>query len=75
MPGYDRSVVRKMSIGENYVGKLTPMRSNISRFSRGTVCLSKFPTTDRGSPSERRGSAERSGNLGWKCGAEMKRNE
>src|SRR5437879_10875242 len=25
-----------MSIGENYVGKLTPMRSNISRFSRGT---------------------------------------
>jgi len=29
--------VRKMSIGENYVGKLTPMRSNISRFSRGTV--------------------------------------
>jgi len=27
--------VRKMSIGENYVGKLTPMRSNISRFSRG----------------------------------------
>src|SRR5437899_768808 len=27
-----------MSIGENYVGKLTPMRSNISRFSRGTVC-------------------------------------
>src|SRR5256885_3498719 len=31
-----RSVVRKMSIGENYVGKLTPMRSNISRFSRGT---------------------------------------
>jgi len=29
--------VRKMSIGANYVGKLTPMRSNISRFSRGTV--------------------------------------
>jgi len=29
--------VRKMSIGENYVGKLTPMRSNISRFSRGTT--------------------------------------
>ena len=27
----------KMSIGENYVGKLTPMRSNISRFSRGPV--------------------------------------
>jgi len=26
-----------MSIGENYVGKLTPMRSNISRFSRGTI--------------------------------------
>src|SRR5439155_3668104 len=25
-----------MSIGENYVGKLTLMRSNISRFSRGT---------------------------------------
>ena len=32
-----RSVVRKMSIGENYVGRLTPMRSNISRFSRGTI--------------------------------------
>src|SRR5258706_16388310 len=32
-----RSVVRKMSIGENYVGRLTPMRSNISRFSRGTT--------------------------------------
>ena len=29
--------MRKMGIGENYVGKLTPMRSNISRFSRGTV--------------------------------------
>jgi len=28
--------VRKMGIGWNYVGKLTPMRSNISRFSRGT---------------------------------------
>jgi len=28
-----------MSIGENYVGKLTPMRSNISRFSRGTLGL------------------------------------
>jgi len=29
--------VRKTSIGENYVGKLTPMRSNISRFSRSTI--------------------------------------
>ncbi len=29
--------MRKMSIDENYVGKLTPMRSNISRFSRGTI--------------------------------------
>ena len=29
--------MRKMSIGENHVGKLTPMRSNISRFSRGIV--------------------------------------
>jgi hypothetical protein len=29
--------VRKMSIGWNYVGKLTPMRSNISRFPGGTV--------------------------------------
>ncbi|PYI98269.1 MAG: hypothetical protein DME98_05000 [Verrucomicrobia bacterium] len=28
-----------MSIGENYVGKLTPMRSNISRFSRGTTLI------------------------------------
>jgi hypothetical protein len=31
-----RSVVRKMSIGENYEGNITPVRSDISRFSRGT---------------------------------------
>src|SRR6266480_4355494 len=34
------SVVRKMSIGWNYVGKLTPMRSNISRFPGGTMGFS-----------------------------------
>ena len=34
--------MRKMSIGENYVGKLTPMRSNISRFSRGTHFCRRF---------------------------------
>jgi hypothetical protein len=26
-----------MSISENYEGEITPIRSNISRFSRGTV--------------------------------------
>jgi hypothetical protein len=31
-----RSVVREMSISENYEGEITPIRSNISRFSRGT---------------------------------------
>jgi hypothetical protein len=34
-----RSVVREMSISENYEGEITPIRSNISRFSRGTVNL------------------------------------
>ena len=34
---FARSVVREMSIGENYERKITPIRSNISRFSRGTV--------------------------------------
>ncbi len=29
--------MREMSIGENYERKLTPIRSNISRFSRSTV--------------------------------------
>jgi putative transposase len=29
--------VREMSISENYEGEITPIRSNISRFSRGTV--------------------------------------
>jgi hypothetical protein len=29
--------VRKISISENYGRKLTPIRSNISRLSRGTV--------------------------------------
>jgi hypothetical protein len=28
--------VREMSISENYEGEITPIRSNISRFSRGT---------------------------------------
>ncbi len=37
----------KMSIGENYVGKLTPMRSNISRFSRGS--RERDRTADNGS--------------------------
>ena len=32
-----RSVVREMSIGENYERKTTLIRSNILRFSRGTV--------------------------------------
>jgi hypothetical protein len=32
-----RSVVREMSISENYEGEVTPIRSNISRSSRG--CL------------------------------------
>jgi hypothetical protein len=32
-----RSVLREMSISENYEGEITPIRSNISRFSRGTV--------------------------------------
>ena len=32
-----RSVVREMSINENYEGEITPIRSNISRFSRRTV--------------------------------------
>jgi hypothetical protein len=32
-----RSVVREMSIGENNERKITPIRSNISRFLRGTV--------------------------------------
>jgi hypothetical protein len=31
-----KRVVREMSIGENYERKITPIRSNISRFSRGT---------------------------------------
>src|SRR5208283_2146522 len=31
-----RSVVREMSIGENYKRNITPIRSHISRFSRGT---------------------------------------
>jgi hypothetical protein len=29
--------VREMSISENYEGEITSIRSNISRFSRGTV--------------------------------------
>jgi len=32
---FARSVVREMSIGENYEREITPIRSNISRFSRG----------------------------------------
>jgi hypothetical protein len=36
-----RSVVREMSISENYEGEITPIRSNISRFSRGTEALSE----------------------------------
>src|SRR5262249_53292094 len=31
-----RSVLREMGISENYEGETTPIRSNISRFSRGT---------------------------------------
>ena len=29
--------MREMSISENYEGEITPIRSNISRFSRGTL--------------------------------------
>jgi hypothetical protein len=29
--------VREMSISENYEGEITPIRSNISRFSRATI--------------------------------------
>jgi len=34
--------VREMSISENYEGEITPIRSNISRFSRGTVGACDF---------------------------------
>jgi hypothetical protein len=37
-----RSVVREISIGENYKRNITPIRSNISRFSRGTVARSEL---------------------------------
>src|SRR5260221_14661410 len=37
-----------MSIGWNYVGKLTPMRSNISRFSRGTLYAARPPAGSGG---------------------------
>ena len=37
--------MRKMSIGENYERKLTPIRSNISRFSRGTDTFLSKPDT------------------------------
>jgi hypothetical protein len=33
-----RRVVGEMSIGENYERNITPICSNISRFSRGTMC-------------------------------------
>src|SRR5260370_26293421 len=32
-----RNVVREMSIGENYERNITPIHSDISRFSRGTI--------------------------------------
>src|SRR3989475_2299584 len=38
-----RNVVREMSIGENYEGNITPFRSDISRFSRGTGERLKWP--------------------------------
>jgi hypothetical protein len=38
------------------------------------VYSTKFPTTNRGSPSEGR-TAERPDKLGWKCSAETQRNE
>jgi hypothetical protein len=33
----ERSVVREMSIDENYERNITPIRSEISRFSRGAI--------------------------------------
>ena len=37
------SVLRKMSISENYEGSVTPIRSDISTFSRGTVGTFRQP--------------------------------
>jgi hypothetical protein len=37
-----RSVVRKMTISENYEGSVTPIRSYISIFSRGTDIWAKY---------------------------------
>ena len=38
-----RNRVREMSIGENYEKNITPIRSDISRFSRGTdSCVRAF---------------------------------
>jgi hypothetical protein len=54
--------VREMSISENYEGEITPISSNISRFSRGTDgfgfttfynllrCLDTLPLAGRYSP-------------------------
>src|SRR6516165_10329563 len=40
-----RSVLREMGIRENYEGEITPIRSNISRFSRDTVALRRPSAT------------------------------
>jgi hypothetical protein len=65
-----RNVVREMSIGENYEGNITPFRSDISRFLRGTG------TSDRealcfgtsiwiyGNPGERRSQRRSRANSG-----------
>jgi hypothetical protein len=42
-----RSVVREMSVGENYERNITPIRSDISRFSRSTVPGEKPKSRER----------------------------
>ena len=63
--------MRKMSIGENYVGKIAPVPSDISRFPGGTDCAvcgkqqkkgsrnGSLPWSSGGSPLETGRSAER----------------
>jgi hypothetical protein len=46
-----RNVVREMSIGENYEGNITPFRSDISRFLRGTIHRSGDQTISLQTPS------------------------
>ena len=46
--------MREVSISENYEGEITPIHSNISRFSRGTDPRASPPTC--GLPKERAAS-------------------